>query len=420
MYSFSAFFMTLVTALVLTGILSWLALRDYQLAAPIAQENMRGLALTMATAMEGVAVRDPSLRSLASFQTPEIAYAILISAQGKILFHTNPDLAGSDVKDERYRSLLTTGGLSEERIRLGTGEMVYEFQTPVHLAGQTSILRLALHTWRFETVMRRARQAMTVIFSLLIVGWILGMIIIRLLRRQQRQQRLVARQQELARLGEVGASLVHEIRNPLAGIKGYGQLLEERLPEGKERGFATLIVNESKRLEGLAQDILFYTRSESLAAAVCRPASVAATVLELLAPQAQAQQISFSCDIGDELLVSCSAAGLQQVLLNVLTNGLQASPVGGMVAVFGRRVGNEVEIRVRDNGPGIDEKMRKVLFEPFRTSKARGIGLGLAVCKKIVDGCGGSMEMKNGPAGGAVCIVRLPAAQFCAISGESL
>jgi signal transduction histidine kinase len=107
---------------------------------------------------------------------------------------------------------------------------------------------------------------------------------------------------------------------------------------------------------------------------------------------------------------------LQQVLLNVLTNGLQASPVGGMIAVIGRRAGKDVEIRVQDNGPGIDEKMRKVLFEPFRTSKARGIGLGLAVCKKIVEGCGGSMKMKNGPEGGAVCIVRLPVAQSCAIN----
>ncbi|MBA3008159.1 MAG: HAMP domain-containing histidine kinase [Proteobacteria bacterium] len=404
----SAFFLTLIAALVLTGGLIWFVLDNYRSAAPMAQENLRGLALTMATAMEGVAARDPSLKSLASFQTPEIAYAALLSSQGKILFHTNSDLVGSDVADGRYRPLLTRGGLSEERIGLGTGETVYEFQTPVHFSGQTSILRLALHTWRSESVMRRARQGMTVIFSLLTVGWMMGLIIIWLLRRQVQQQYQVARQQELARLGEVGAVLAHEIRNPLAGIKGYGQLLQERLPEGRERGFAALIVNEARRLEGLAHDILLYTRSESLVAGAGQPAVVASTVLELLSLQAQEQDIRFSSDIPEELMVSCSDTDLQQLLLNLLTNGLQASPVSGIIVVQGRREGKWVELRVKDNGPGIAAEMQNVLFEPFRTSKARGAGLGLAVCKKIVDGCGGSIELRNGTDGGAECIVRLP------------
>ncbi|MBU4237509.1 MAG: HAMP domain-containing histidine kinase [Proteobacteria bacterium] len=404
----SAFFLTLIAALVLTGGLIWFVLDNYRSAAPMAQENLRGLALTMATAMEGVAARDPSLKSLASFQTPEIAYAALLSSQGKILFHTNSDLVGSDVADGRYRPLLTRGGLSEERIGLGTGETVYEFQTPVHFSGQTFILRLALHTWRSESVMRRARQGMTVIFSLLTVGWMMGLIIIWLLRRQVQQQYQVARQQELARLGEVGAVLAHEIRNPLAGIKGYGQLLQERLPEGRERGFAALIVNEARRLEGLAHDILLYTRSESLVAGAGQPAVVASTVLELLSLQAQEQDIRFSSDIPEELMVSCSDTDLQQLLLNLLTNGLQASPVSGIIVVQGRREGKWVELRVKDNGPGIAAEMQNVLFEPFRTSKARGAGLGLAVCKKIVDGCGGTIELRNGTDGGAECIVRLP------------
>jgi len=410
MLRFSAFLLIFVTVLVLTGGLAWLAIRDYRLAVPVAQENLRGLALTLATAMEGVAARDPSLKSLTSFQTPEIAYAALLSAKGKILFHTNPDLIGSDVMDERYRPVLTKEGLSESRVRLGTGEIVCEFQTPVQLSDQSGILRLALHTWRSEAIIRRARQGMTEIFSLLTVGWILGLIIVWLLRRQVRQQEQISRQQELARLGEVGAVLAHEIRNPLAGIKGYGQLLEERLPDGKERGFAALIVSEARRLEGLAHDILLYTRSESIVAAPCHLADIAAAVLALLAPQAQKQEIRFLSDIPDDLIVSCPEEGLQQVLLNLLTNALQASPVGGLITVSGWRAGKWAELRVTDNGPGIAKEMRTVLFEPFRTSKARGAGLGLSVCKKIIDGCGGSIEVKNGPGGGAEFMVRLPVA----------
>ncbi len=414
MFRFSAFFLIFVTVLVLTGGLSWFAIRNYRMAAPVAQENLRGLALTMATAMEGVAARDPSLKSLASFQTSEIAYAAILSANGKIIFHTNSNLIGSDVTDERYRSLLIKGGLSEKRIQLGTGEMVYEFQTPVHLAGQTCILRLALHTWRSDTVIHRARQGVTVIFSLLFLGWGLGLSIIWLLRQQGRRERHLARQQELARLGEVGAVLAHEIRNPLAGIKGYGQLLEERLADGKERGFAALIVSEAQRLEGLAHDILLYTRPDSLAAASCQLLTVVRAVLALLVPQAKEQGIQLVCELPDDLMVSCAEDGLHQLVLNLLTNGMQASALSsqaGVIIVSGRRAGKWVELMVTDNGPGIAVEMQKVLFEPFRTNKARGAGLGLAVCKKIVDGCGGSIEVKNRVEGGAEFTVRLIAVE---------
>jgi len=405
---FSVLSLTLLAAFLLTGGLTWQALRDYQSAAPVAQENLRGLALTMATAMEGVAARDPSLKALTSFQTPEIAYAALLAADGKILFHTNPDLTGSEVTDERFRPVLATGGLSEKRIRLGTGEMVYEFQTLVHLSGQTCVLRLALHTWRADSVMRRARQGMMVIFSLLAVGWSLGAVIIRLLQRQAARAQQAARQQELARLGEVGAILAHEIRNPLAGIKGYGQLLQERLSTGRERGYADLIVSEAQRLERLAHDILLYTRPGSLEQASCHPASVAAEVLTLLTPQAQELEVLFNCDIAEVIKVSCPAEGLQQVLLNLLTNALQASHPGGKIMINGRHNDKWVEITVKDDGPGIPDEMRDVLFEPFKTSKARGAGLGLAVCKKIIDGCGGHIEVKNGNNGGAECLIRLP------------
>ncbi len=409
MLRFATLLLTVAMALVLTGGLSWFALRNYRLAAPIAQENLRGQALTMAAAMEGVASHDPSLASLNSFQNDEIAYAALIAADGKILFHTNSDLVDSYVPDQRYQPVLASGILGEERIQLGTGETVYEFQTPVHLSAQTCILRLALHTWRAENVMRTAKQGITVTFSLLAVGWILGITIIWMLRRQAWQQRQTARQQELARLGEVGAVLAHEIRNPLAGIKGYGQLLEERLPDGRERGFASLIVKETQRLEGLARDILLYSRSDSIAAAPCQLASVVATVFELLIPQVQEQDIDLSCDIPDDLIVPCQEESLHQVLLNVLTNSLQASPTAGKIRVTAQRKGKWAEIKVADNGPGISVEMRDVLFEPFSTSKARGAGLGLAVCRKIVEGCGGSIMVRNVPDGGAECIILLPA-----------
>ena len=400
----------LIIALSLTAGLSWFAIRNYRSAAPVANDSLRGLALTIATAMEGVAERDPSLKSLASFQTREVAYAILISPTGKILFHSNPDLTGNDVGDDRYRRILASGNLGEERVLLGTGEQVYEFQAPFHLSGKTIVLRLALHTWRYEEVMRRARFGLTLVFSLLALGWVLGGGVFLLLRRQDAQEKLLARQHELARLGEVGAVLAHEVRTPLAGIKGYGQLLEERLPEGRNREYAGLIVRESLRLEQLTDDILVLTRTAGGFTKPCDLSVVARKLAELMAPQLETFGIRLFVDVAEQTAVRCPEEGVHRLLLNLLTNAVQAMPEGGEIHLTARTFGNMVEISVADNGPGIGTEMREELFEPFRTSKARGAGLGLAVCRKIAVSCGGSIVAEDAPGEGAHFTVKLPTA----------
>lgn len=400
----------LVIATSLTMGLSWFAIRNYSSAAPIADDNLRGLAFTIAASMEGVAARDPSLQSLASFQTSgEIAYAMLISPSGRILYHSNPDLSGSEIGDNRYRSVLTDGTLGEERVQLGTDEQVYEFQTPFHLTGTTCVLRLALHTWRSETVMRRARFGLALVFSLLAVGWGLGGVVFWLMRRQDAQEKQLAHKSELARLGEVGAVLAHELRNPLAGIKGYGQLLEERLPDGRERDYAGLIVRESLRLEKLADDILFFTRTDAELSLPGNLSSVAGQLTALLAPQLETAGIRMVTNITGTVNVGCPEERLHRLLLNLLTNAIQAMPEGGEINLVAHNRGSVVEISVADSGLGIETEMRSKLFEPFRTSKARGAGLGLALCKKIVEGCGGSIMAEDAPGGGALFIVRLPA-----------
>lgn len=398
----------LVLALSFTAGLSWFAIRNYSSAKPIADDNLRGVALTLASAMEGVADRDPALKALASFHTSEIAYATLISTAGEIIYHSNPDLLGTAIGDNRYRNVLMSGTLGEERIRLGTGELVYEFQTPFHVAGKTCVLRLALHSWRYEAVMRRARFGLMLIFSLLILGWGLVIAVFWLLRRQDEQEKQLAKQHELARLGEVGAVLAHEIRNPLAGVKGYGQLLVERLPAGQEKSFASLIVGESERMEALVDDILLYTRCEQMTTAKCHLAEVAASVVKLLSLQAADSGIKLVCAIPTDLTAYCSAEGVRRILLNLITNAVQASPQGGQITVSGKYEEQWAKISIADSGSGISAEMAPLLFEPFRTSKARGAGLGLAVCKKIVDDCGGDIAADNLPGGGALFTVRLP------------
>ena len=356
--------LALVIALLLSGGLSWQAWRNYRAAAPMAAENLRGLALTTATLLEGGATRASSLQALGPFLGPEIAYAAIFSAEGRVLFHTNEDLIDAPAADNRYQSVVESGHLTEARVQLGTGERVYEFQTPFHWPEGKGVLRLALHTWRADEVMRQAALSLTVVFSLLALGWGLGLTVWWLVRRQVVVERQAARQMELARLGEVGAVLAHEVRNPLAGIKGYGQLLEERLPEGRERGYASRIVGEAKRLEQLVDNILRYTRAPTMTPACCSPALVAGEVLDWLAPQAVATQAQLRCMIEPGLQVSCPEEGLRQVLLNLVSNALQAG-AGILVVLSGQSKGDWVEIRVADNGPGIARRCGGDSLSPF-------------------------------------------------------
>jgi two-component system sensor histidine kinase HydH len=359
-----------------------------------------------------VAARDASLTALDQLLSPEVAYAALLGADGIIIFHTNADLVGTASGDVRHLPVLREGVMREGRVRLGTGETVYEFQAPFHFDGKVWALRLALHTWRAEAVMRRARQGLATIFSLLGVGWLLGGGIVWLLQRQAARQRLAERQQELVRLGEVGAVLAHEVRNPLAGIKGYGQLLEERLPAGREHEFAGLIVSEARRLESLVDDILLYTRAAPDGRATANPVAVCQAVLALLAPQAEEGGVRIDCRLPPDLMVRCPEEGLRRVLLNLLTNALQASPRHGVISVAARRLGKMVELTVTDQGEGIPAAMLTELFLPFRTTKTRGSGLGLAICRKIIDGCGGGISAGEAPGGGALFRVLLPGGRY--------
>src|SRR5450631_273216 len=235
--------------ILLSAALTWFAISNYQSARPIAEENLRGLALSLTSAIENIALHDPTLQSLSTFQSHDIAFFALLDQKGLYRFHTNPDLTGKPLQGTIPRATLRDGTTSDERITLRTGENAFEFNAPLNLPGETLALRLTLHTYRADTVVRRARLNMIVFFGLLAAGWILSLALYRFTRREERHQLEMARRESLAQLGEMGAILAHEIRNPLAGIKGFAQVIEKKPQDDRNSGFAQSIVAETKRLE---------------------------------------------------------------------------------------------------------------------------------------------------------------------------
>jgi two-component system, NtrC family, sensor histidine kinase HydH len=225
----------------------------------------------------------------------------------------------------------------------------------------------------------------------------------RMSQHRERFERQLEQQRRLSVLGEMAAVLAHEIRNPLASLKGHAQLLAERLDAG-DRPRADRIVSEAGRLELLTANLLDFARGVHLERLLIDPVALLRAAIEDVDPT----RIDIETD-GPIPRWSLDSNGMRQVLTNVLRNAIQVSERTGRVHV---RVAVEREgltYAVRDHGPGLPPGEDTKIFEPFVTTRATGAGLGLAVALRVVQLHGGTIVAANHPEGGAVFRIAIPA-----------
>ncbi len=236
------------------------------------------------------------------------------------------------------------------------------------------------------------------------------MVLIRYERREESHKQELARREALAKLGEMGALLAHEIRNPLAGIKGFAQVIAAKPQEARNGPFAQSIVTEAVRLEALVNDLLTYASNEPSVTEDFQLCDLLDHVLSLLEPEARARGVEMTKECAGEVSARANRDRVEQALLNLGTNALQAMPDGGTLRFTAERQGRETAVTVEDSGRGIADEHRPHVFEPFFTTKTRGTGLGLALCKKIVEGNGGSITLQSREGEGTRVTLSLPAA----------
>ena len=388
--------------------LIWFAGSNYRSAGPIAEENLRGLALSLTAAIENIVLHDPSLQSLSTFHSQDIAFFALIDQKGVYRFHSNPDLIGNSLQGALPLATLQNGNTSDSRITLRTGENAFEFNAPLYLPGEMLALRLTLHTFRADTVVRHARLNLVVLLCLLTAGWILSVALNRFTRREEQHKLEMAKRESLAQLGEMGAMLAHEIRNPLAGIKGYAQIIGKKPQDERNSGFAERIVAESQRMETLVNDLLDYARSEQETMGPVDLVEIVSHTVLLLRHEAELQHINIVCESPEVLLVIGNRDRLVQVLLNLGKNSIQASPDGGKINITTAIVGKKAIIKVSDKGHGISQDDMPMIFEPFFTTKARGTGLGLALCRKVAEEHGGKISVESIVGQGTAITISIP------------
>ncbi len=221
------------------------------------------------------------------------------------------------------------------------------------------------------------------------------------------------RAERLTALGEIAAGLAHELRNPLAGVKGALDIVSRRVTAGTpEAEFSEIATREVLRLETLVQEFLDYAKPRPPQFGEAHLGAVLDRVTSLLGPQAERAGVNLDvqgCETPTGLL-RADARQIEQVLVNVVLNAVQASPRGGRVTIRCRQNDGYCAIAIGDQGGGIPAEVRDRIFEPFFTTKERGTGLGLAITQRIVAAHHGAILISSEPGRGTVFEIRLPAA----------
>jgi two-component system NtrC family sensor kinase len=222
--------------------------------------------------------------------------------------------------------------------------------------------------------------------------------------------------EKMASLGKLAAVVAHEINNPLAGIGTYAKVLRRRLGEDRRHDRALeMIEEESKRCGRIVRNLLLFSRDQSKCVTDVDFADVVDRVVMLVQHRAELGEVDIVVDLpGDLPPLRADRGQLQQLLLVLCLNAVEAMPEGGRLSVRARSAGADVRIEVSDTGCGMPAERLAHIFEPFFTTKeqGQGVGLGLAVAYGIVERHGGRIEVASTPDEGTTFTIHMPAMQM--------
>ena len=277
-------------------------------------------------------------------------------------------------------------------------------------AGGGETLRIGLRTDQASFIDSQAWLHLAVSLATVLLLAALAVYFLRTLNQFLVLQAREVSERQLAQLGRLSATLAHEIRNPLGAMKGLTQIVQEDLPrDHRANELMSTVVSEAERLEKLVTDLLAFARPRPLSVQSVVVDELVASVALLLQSSATNRGVTIEFDRPKEPLeVRADPDGLRQILLNVIGNALDATPTPGTIDLKLAGRGSTVEILVMDRGPGLGSEDPEELFQPFRTTKTQGSGLGLAVSRQIVERLGGSISLENRPEGGTICRIQLP------------
>jgi len=212
----------------------------------------------------------------------------------------------------------------------------------------------------------------------------------------------------LVQLGEMAAVVAHEVRNPLAGIRGSLEVIGPRLPAGsRAKTEVETLVHRVDALNEMVDDLLSFARPQPPVVAPVSLHTVLQSAVEALKQDGHAKQVTVEVS-GESPLVRADGEQLSRVFLNLLLNGVQAMEAGGRIHVSSRVLGDRCSVDICDAGRGIPAELGDKVFEPFVTTRHRGTGLGLPIAKRTLEAHGGDLRVVATGERGTTVRVTLP------------
>ena len=217
--------------------------------------------------------------------------------------------------------------------------------------------------------------------------------------------------EHLASIGELAAGLAHEIKNPIAGMKGALEIISQKTdPSDPKKEIFNEILLQIEKIHNVIQDLLSYARPKEMSFSLVNPNECIENAIKLAKPQKNSKDIIFHFEgLHNNTLACIDADKIQELMLNLMLNSISAIEKKGQIDIkLLERNKKELEILLKDNGRGIKRDQLSQIFNPFFTTKSRGTGLGLSICKKIAAAHQGSLQVKSKEGKGTTFLIRLP------------
>lgn len=228
-------------------------------------------------------------------------------------------------------------------------------------------------------------------------------------------QKKVTRETKMSALGKVAASVAHEIRNPLGAVEGFAMLLQRDLKENPSAlRIASKVTYATRQVNAVVSNLLNYTRELKPSLEISDINILIRETLDFIKPMADDKKIQLNLELKEgAIYVKVDPVQFRQLITNITVNSTDAcmGVKNGAISVVSDIEGNKAVIVIKDNGPGIPEKVKKQIFEPFFTMKEGGIGLGLSLCQKIVESHDGEILEVGEEGRGAEFVIRLNIAE---------
>ncbi|MDP4170846.1 MAG: ATP-binding protein [Bacillota bacterium] len=219
--------------------------------------------------------------------------------------------------------------------------------------------------------------------------------------------------EKLSVIGELAAGIAHEIRNPLTSLIGFTQIIKESINNVVLEEYLKIMMDELNRINTIVNEFMFIAKpNETMVIKETNINTLISAVIKFMEPQSNLKSIKITSTSDSIITAFCDPNQLKQVLINLLQNAIEATtdPNNNIDISLEYFNDDHYIIKISDRGAGISEERQSRLFEPFYTTKEKGTGLGLMVCKRIIDIHGGTIDVDSKQGEGTVFRIQLPKA----------